>query len=226
MNNFNDKDIRSCLQTLKENYPQVQFARLIGPCAIYMNTHIENRSGILYTRVHHSSPLEKYTLPYVNGHAKSIYSDWLRSALFQAICSCSNVDDFQEERISLELTYLINGYSLSFVQTHLKHFFNYFNANEMQYSMRQSLYDPFRQQCFTYLESKRTPTEQHRDIDDSSPNIHFYYIYEYGSKCQFHRQFYHLWSQYFDHHPILSNKTFPIRISPKDFHSLNDLLTQ
>lgn len=162
-------------------------------------------------------------MPYVIGHSKLAYSDWLRSALIGAVCYCSSADDFNRERIYLELTYLINGYSLEFVDSHLQHFFDYFHATSERYRMNQAAYDKFRQRCFNYVQTKHNRQDQIRTFNNP---IHFNYIYEYGPRCQFNQQFNQLWSQYFNNHPLLSNKHCPVLLKTKHFHSLNDLLTQ
>ncbi|CAF1563519.1 unnamed protein product, partial [Adineta ricciae] len=113
--------------------------------------HIENQNGTLYSRVYYESTIQRYTLPYVIGHAKVVHSHWFRSALIRAVCYCTSVEDFQQERTYLELTLLINGYSLLFVETHVKHFFNHFHAQTLRFSRSQSAYDNFRQQWFTFV---------------------------------------------------------------------------
>lgn len=206
---------------MKEKCPQVQFQRLIGSSISYLNAYIENRHGQLYSQVNHNSTIERYTLPYVMGHSRLGYSDWLRSALIRAVCFCSLVDDFHQERIYLELVCLINGYSLPFVESHVQHFFNYFHAVNQRYSMDQSIYDKFRQQWLNYMEMQHKHSDHHQ-----GHLIHLNYFYEYGPRCRFNQEFHHLWSQYFNNHPLLSNENCKILLTTKHFRSLNVLLTQ
>ncbi|CAF4250121.1 unnamed protein product [Rotaria sp. Silwood2] len=107
------------------------------------------------------------------------------------------VDDFQQERIYLELTYLINSYSLLFVETHVKHFFNYFHAQIMRYSANQSTYDKFCPQWFKFVEQQHELSEQLQKFDNNGRLIQFNYIYDFGSRCRFNRDFYQLWFHYF-----------------------------
>jgi hypothetical protein len=78
----------------------------------YLNAYIANQNGRLYTRVYNDSAIQPYILPYVVGHSKVNHSDWIRTALLRAVCYCSSVEDFNQERIYIELTCLVNGYSL------------------------------------------------------------------------------------------------------------------
>ncbi|CAF3196107.1 unnamed protein product [Rotaria sp. Silwood2] len=110
---------------------------------------------------------------------------------------CTLVDDFQQERIYLELTYLINSYSLLFVETHVKHFFNYFHAQIMRYSANQSTYDKFCPQWFKFVEQQHELSEQLQKFDNNGRLIQFNYIYDFGSRCRFNRDFYQLWFHYF-----------------------------
>ena len=71
----------------------------IGLTANFLNAHIENRNGVLYSRVYHDPNMQKYTLPYAIGHSKVAHSHWLRSALIRAVRYCTSVHDFNQERI-------------------------------------------------------------------------------------------------------------------------------
>lgn len=225
-NQSNDKELERFLQAIKEQYPQVQFEETIESSTQYLNAYVENRHGKLYSRVNHNSTMERYALPYVMGHSKLAYSDWLRSALIRAVCYCSLVEDFHRERIYLELTCLVNGYSLLFVETHVQHFFNYFHASNQRYSMDQSMYNKFRQQWFDYMEKQHERSDQLQKLHNQGHLIHLNYIYEYGPRCKFNQDFQHLWSQYFNNHPSLSKEKCTILPTAKHLHSLNALLTQ
>ncbi|CAF1237136.1 unnamed protein product, partial [Rotaria sp. Silwood1] len=163
--------------------------------------------------------------PYVIGHSKSAYSDWLQSALIRAVCYCTSVEDFQQERTYLELTLLINGYSLLFVETHVKHFFNHFHAQTLRFSRSQSAYDNFRQQWFTFVEQRQELTQELQKFDQNDRLIQFNYIHDFGPRCRFNREFYQLWFHYFQQHPKLSQEKCKIILQAKHFHSLNSLLT-
>ena len=98
-----------------------------------MKAYTENRHGHLYNRVHHDAMIQRYTLSYVTGHSRLAHNDWLRLSLIRAVCLCSTPDDFIKERIYFEITFLVNGYSLMFVETYVQHFFHYFYATNLRY---------------------------------------------------------------------------------------------
>ena len=177
-------------------------------------------------RVSHAPTIPAYTLPYVVGHSKVNHSDWLRTVLLRAVCYCSSVDDFHQERIYLELTCLISGYSMRFVDSRVSHFFGYFQATALRYSGDQVVYDKFRRQCFDFMDMKRAFSSKLQHADDNGHLIRFYYRYDFGVRCQFYEQFHQLWIKHFDDHPTLSTKQTSILLKTKHVHSLNALLAQ
>ncbi|CAF1172266.1 unnamed protein product [Rotaria sordida] len=130
-NKSNALELETVLRTIRENHSNVHFQKLIGTSVQFVNTYIENRQRQLYSRIYHDLIIQSYTLPYVVGHSKLAHSDWFLSALIRAVCYCSSVEDFNQERIYLELPCLTNGYSLLFVEAHVQHFFNYFHTHAM-----------------------------------------------------------------------------------------------
>ncbi|CAF1279138.1 unnamed protein product [Rotaria sordida] len=217
-------ELETFLENIREQHQNVRFQKVIGTNVECFNAYIQNRQGQLYTRLHYDSNMPRYTLPYVMGHSKSAHSDWLRTALIRAVCYCISIDEFQHERIALELTYLINGYSLLFVETHVKHFFNYFHAETVRYSRNQNGYDTFRQQWFQFVEQRYELIEQLEKFNNDGRLIQFNYIYDFGPRCRFNREFYKLWIHYFEKHPILSEENSKVILTTKHFHSLNTLL--
>ncbi|CAF2793105.1 unnamed protein product [Rotaria sp. Silwood2] len=216
--------LEAFIEDLREQNGNVRFQKLIGPNVSFLNAYIENRQGQLYSRVHHDFNMPRYILPYVTGHTKSCHSGHLFLSLIRAVCYCTSVDDFQQERIYLEITYLINGYSLLFLETHVKRFFNYFDSETMRFSYNQNSYHKFRQLWFQYVQQRQEQSQQLQKFDDTNCLFQFDYIYDFGPKCRFNREFRRLWHDYFQHHPTLSEDNCHIILNPKNFHSLNSLL--
>jgi len=180
----------------------------------------------LYSRVYHESNLQRYTLPYVVGHSQVIHSDWLRSALIRAVCYCSSINDFNHERIYLALTYLVNGYSLLFIETRIQHFFHYFKADTIRYCMDQTAYNKFRRQILGFVDVQHQISDKNQQFDCKGQLFRFNYLYQYGSRCRFRHEFHRLWSEYFINHPMFSVKTAKIVLTTKHLHSLNALLSR
>jgi hypothetical protein len=211
---------------IAQGRPNVHIQTLIGSSVQLLNAYVENRNGQLYSRIYHEPTIQRYTLPYVVGHSKVNYSDWIRSALLRAVCYCSSVDDFNQERIYIELTCLVNGYSFIFVESRISHFYDYFRAANLRYDMDQKMYDKFRQQWFDLIDMQRVLSNKLQNFDDNGNLIRLNYLYEYGSRCQFNEEFYKIWIKHFHIDPILRQEKTAIILTSKHLHSLNALLAQ
>jgi len=197
-----------------------------GRCVNFLNTYIENCHGQLYTRVYHHPTMEKYTLPYVVGHAKLSHSHWLRTALMRAVRFCSNYQDFDRERIYLEISCLRNGYSIDFIETQLKHFYRYFNAEIIRFCMDQVVYDKFRRRLFDFIDHQRIMFDKWQQFEKNDRIIYLHYLYDYGPRDKFKEKFHQIWSAYLRLDPHLSNDKTKIILNTKHIYSLNALLAQ
>ena len=216
----------SLLESIQKQHPNVCFQFTTGVNIRFMDAHIENRRGSLYSQVHHNPDSSRYLLPYVTGHSVSNHSDWLRFALVRAVCYCTSVEDFNRERIYLELCFLVNGYSLLFVETRVGHFFAYFNMSDVRYSLDKTRYRQFRHQVFEWIDRHHRLSEDMQKFDDHGRLIRFTYLYEFGPRSQFDRELHRLWSNYFANHPILSGEQSKLVLTTKHYHSLNAVLTR
>jgi hypothetical protein len=222
--NGSGDELRRLLDSMTEKYPNVQMKIKMGSSVEYLNAFIENQNGQLYSRVYHDVSIQAYTLPYVMGHSKVEYSYWLRKALVRAVYYCSTVEDFQKERIYLEMSCLINGFSILFVETHIKHFFKYFNGESMRFCADQKRYHSFRCQIFDFLEAESEHLGRLQKQHDHDQLIRFNYIYEHGARCYFNEKFHQIWSYYFSGHQILRDAEATIVLRSKHYYSLNALL--
>ena len=221
------EELQNLLQQVQEQDTDVHQQIAISSTIQYMNAHLENRSGHVYSCVDHQRTfLQQYTLPYVVHHPIEEHSNWLRFALLRAVCYCTSVVDFVQERIYLELICLANGYSLYFVERRVDHFFRYFNANAMRYCQDQTLYERFRTQVFTFVEQQHLMSEKTQRFDDDRKLFHFHYLYEYGPRSKFDESFHRLWMQYFKEHRLFSPERSKIILTTKHQHSLNAVLAQ
>lgn len=214
------------LQTIRQRYPQVQLRTLIDTSLPFLNAYVANQEGRLFSRVYHDPTIQAYTLPYVVGHSKVNYSDWIRTALVRAVCYCSSVDDFNQERIYIELTCLVNGYSQRFVDSRVTNFYDYFEASTLRYSLDQIHYYKFRRHWFAFIDMQRAYSSNLQHLSDNGRLIRLHYLYEFGARCQFNQEFHKLWNQHFGTNPLLCKETTAIYLTTKHLHSLNALLAQ
>ena len=219
-------ELGALMHTLKQRYSNVQFDYRIGAKVHFLDAEIENRQGQLSTRVYHDPNMRQYTLPYVVGHAKCQHRDWFRWALNRAVCYCSSVDDFYQERLYLELACLINDYSLLFVETQVDHFFRFVHGSEMRYCVDKNKYHSFRHQWFELMGENYTRSMRVKEWDEQGQVIRLHYLYEIGPRCLFNREFKQLWLKYFEKHPTLSKDKVTMLHCSKHLYCLNSLLSK
>jgi hypothetical protein len=225
--NRSKDELVELLDNINENYrDHIHIETSIGRCVQFLNTHIENRHGHLYTRVYHDSQISKYTLPYVVGHVELNHSLWFRSTLIRAVRLCSKFADFQQEQIYLEMSCLLNGYSKDFIETQLKHFYIRFNAEKIRFCLDQTVYERLRHRLFDFINLQRTISDKTQALEDTEYIFRFSYPYDYGPYIKFKEKFHELWSTYLKDDCQLSHKDTKILLNTKHLFSLNTLLAR
>jgi hypothetical protein len=181
----------------------IRITRSFGSTIEFLDVLINNDHGQLKTSVYHKPAAEPYLLPYVSEHPRHIHCNTIKGALLRAIRLCSNVDDFDEERLQIELKLLLNGYPLKFVTYQFKRFFEQHNAyilileqpNEMIYqTLRKKLLAQLsrRQRQYNELISNDNNILQQQQ---SKITVHF--TFESGPMLQFKRELRRLWEKYY-----------------------------
>ncbi len=67
-------------------------------------------------------------MPFLSDHPHHIHRNIIKGALFRAVRLRSDVEDFNKERLNIELTLLLNGYPPKFVSYNFKRFFEQNNV--------------------------------------------------------------------------------------------------
>ncbi|CAF1485134.1 unnamed protein product [Adineta ricciae] len=222
--------VRQLIMQLNEQYPDIQLTVSIGKHVQFHNIDIENNHGQLEIRVYHPRTQQYFLLPYPtkqNDSPRLFYRQWFRFALIQAAHYCTNVDDFHHERRRLISTFLVNGYSLDFVERQQRKFFQSFNSNTTIDNILQintSTYRTFRYQLRTCLNAYRQNYEnEQRIVQQQQQLIHCYYLFDWGLRYQFNRRFWKLWLEIIDPELKSREKTLKIKLNTKHCYRSNDL---
>ncbi|CAF5133824.1 unnamed protein product [Rotaria sp. Silwood1] len=96
--NLSKEDILKELYETIKTYSNVKITTTISQSLEYLDVTIENNNGHLKISIYHKSASESYILPYESDHPRHIHA-----ALAQAARSCSNMEDFDMERLSTEM---------------------------------------------------------------------------------------------------------------------------
>ena len=204
----------------------VHLAINIGRSVHFLNVYIENQDGRLFTRVYHDPSVQKYTLPYVIGHSKVAHSHWLRSALIRAVRYCTSVDDFDQERIYLEVTCLANGYSLDFVEKRISHFYHHFDALSLRLSLDQHVYDRLRHRLFNFISEQQRFIDTQQELEMNNQLVRLSYRYQYGPRWTFNQKLHEMIAKILHTHVPSSQKKIKIILNTNHQYSLNALLSQ
>ena len=96
----------------------------------------------------------------------------------------------------------------------------------MRYTLDQTMYDKFRYHCFEWMDMQDELTDELQKVDNHGNLIHLSYLYQYGQRCQFNKEFHHICSKYLTNDEKLSEKIRTILLTSKHVPSLNALLSQ
>ena len=199
----------------------------------FLQLFIENRRGSLYTRCSRIDQRQSqlFLLPYTRDHPRLFHRQWFRFALIRAGLYCSSFEDFENERIYLEATLLANGYTLDFVEYHLRRFYVKFCPIQQQQQQQQQqlilnslTYNTLRRELFRFIEQEKNQMQYELQLNKSHQLIQLYYLFDWGSRRQFNRKFYELWSSIIEQDPKFKKYALTIRLQTKHCYSLNTLL--
>ena len=218
--------VRPLLEALDQKHPDIRIITTMGYSVDFLGVHIENRKGTLYTRVHHDPSSPRFLLPYVIHHPRLFYRQWSQWALTRAIRSCTSVNDFDRERLYIELTLLTHGYSLDFVQSMLTTFYVKHFATALQQYLDRTVYGTLRRRLIRTSDLEEQQRRQQLKWKSTNQLIHLHYLYDWGSRCQFNAKFKQLWSDLIEKDSTLSKYGLKLKLSSIHCYTLNSLLTQ
>jgi hypothetical protein len=221
-----DEKLQSLLDDVDRKHPHIRITRTIGSSVHFLDAFIENPGGYLRTHVHHDSNSQPYVLPYVIGHPRLIYRQWFRWALTRAVHYCKSVEDFDQERLNIELTFLANGYSLDFVNYHIKHFFDRHSVNALVWGLDGRVYEPFRTRLIQSIKREEEKYKQQQLLKSKNQLFHLHYLYDWGPRCQFKNQFKKLWLDSFKDDPRFAQSKLIVKLNTIHCYTSNALLAQ
>src|SRR5689334_7473100 len=79
----------------------IRITRSIGTAINFLDVSVINNQGQLKTTVYHKPAAEPYIMPFLSDHPHYIHRNLIKTALFRAVRLCSNVEDFDKERLNI-----------------------------------------------------------------------------------------------------------------------------
>ena len=186
--NKTSDELHAILDTIRHQTKNVQLDVAVGTTAHFLSAYIENQQGKLYSRVYQDPTTQKCTLPYVLDHASAAHSHWLRSALVRAARYCTSVNDFDRERLFLEITCLSNGYPIEFVAKRMDHFFKQFDASSLRLVLNQQAYEKLRRRLFSFINEQQHLSDVNHELEKQHLLVRLSYPYQFAPQHTFNEK--------------------------------------
>lgn len=186
------------LNRMEKKDPNIQISVSMGRTVEFLDVSITNDQGQLKTSVYHKPASEPYILPFSSEHPRHIHTNMIKGALYRAARLCSHVEDFDDERRRIEMTLLLNGYPLKYIDYHFKKFFHTYNVSSLLQHMDQTIYELFHRTILNQL-SRRERQEQMNDRLDilNRSIIPIEYTYESGPVLKLKKELLCLWKKHY-----------------------------
>jgi hypothetical protein len=209
---------------LDQQHPDIRITTSIGSNVLFLNAYIENQKGQLATRVYHEPTIQQYVLPYVVGHPRITYRQWFRSGLIRAARYSQTFDDFDQERIYIELTFLANGFSFDFVTSQVQQFFSFFNISTLPSAHNPLIYDALCIRLRRLIEQQQYHYQLQQTLESNNKLIHIHYLFDWGLRHQFNQKFHQLWKELVDQDSTFAKAELKIKLESRHCYSSNALL--
>lgn len=169
----------------------IKLAANISQHANFLDLHIENQDGILFTSVYHKPSYEPYYLPFNSIHPLHMKKNIPFTMLLRAIRYCSTFEAYQKERDQLKIALLSNQYPSQLIDQQFNYVFYKYDINQ---SLNIITYDEIRQKIIN------SPLQAKQPIDyGQTMFVHFTYC---SNMRSFPQKFHNLWLKYFSESPI------------------------
>ncbi|CAF4974299.1 unnamed protein product [Rotaria sp. Silwood1] len=104
----------------------------------------------LRTIINHDNDIEPRGLSFISDHSPVMYSTLIQACLMHAAVIRSKVSDFHNERFDVQIVFLNNGYSITFITEHVEQLFQDFHISNWKSNLNQNTYDKMREEIIEY----------------------------------------------------------------------------
>ncbi|CAF1353832.1 unnamed protein product [Rotaria sordida] len=174
----------------------IKLSEKIGSTADFLDLHMENQDGQLFTTIFQKPSYEPYYLPFNSIHPLHMKKNIVFTMLLRAIRYCSTFQDYLNEREKLRIALLLNKYTNKFIDEQFKNLLQKLNIQPLTCNN----YANYRQEVIGSPIKEIVPVDYGKTIF-----VHFTYC---SSMRTFPKKFHTLWKKYFGKSPI--NDVLPI----------------
>ncbi|CAF3270828.1 unnamed protein product [Rotaria sp. Silwood2] len=163
--NLTFDQVKQRLENAHRKDPNIRISYSIQSTIDFLDVTVSNDNSQLKTSIFHKPAAEPYILPYTSDHPRHVYHNIPYASLLRAARICSNVEDFDMERVRIDLSLLLNEYPPSFIS---KHFHRFFELNQAMPVL--ALLDP---QVYRELHQNllHKPTRKEKQLQDTTEDI-------------------------------------------------------
>jgi len=199
-----------------------------------LTVNITNENGRLKTMIYHKPTAEPYYLPYTSDHPHQYHRNIPYSTILRAARICSNVNDFNQERLRIEMTLLLCDYPPQIISNQFLRFFKQNNTELLIKRLDQYMYQCLHQNLLQH------PTPHTNQSNSSIQTLIQYpivlqqktydrrllyikYKFQSGLTTKFSSHFYQWWHKHYAY-PGSPVNSVNIRFLPKTNSTLERLL--
>ncbi|CAF2953462.1 unnamed protein product [Rotaria sp. Silwood2] len=215
--NLSQDQIKIELEKAAKKDSNIEITYTIASCIDFLDVVVNNNNGQLITSIYHKPAAEPYILPYTSDHPRHVHRNIPYAALLRAARICSNIDDFDMERVRIDMSLLLNDYPPDFILKHFLRFFQWNNALSVLQQLDVKVYHDLHQVLLYQPTRREKELLKMKSIEDGQipvalsknkpwdPNILYIpHRFESGPQLTFKRQFRSWWKKFFRFYSILA----------------------
>ncbi|CAF3946577.1 unnamed protein product, partial [Rotaria magnacalcarata] len=204
--NLSYVDIIKRLEEANKKDTNIKITYKVQSAVDFLDVAIENKNQQLTTSVFHKPAAESCVLPFSSDHPRYTHRNTIYCGLLRAVRFCSDVHHFDHERFNFELTLIISGYPLPFINHHFKRFFEANKAMNVWKHLDENIYQQFhRKLLYQSTRNEKRQLQINSTIDQYLPKpkiwdrqrLILHYKYESGPTIKYRRELRQLWQKYY-----------------------------
>jgi hypothetical protein len=202
-------EIKFKLDEANQKDINIKITYTINTSVDFLDITITNQSGQLKTSIYHKPAAEPYILPYSSDHPHHILRNIPYAVLLHAARICSHVDDFNSERIYIDVSLLLNNYPPNFISKQFYRFFHLNNAVSVLNQLDEQVYRQLHQKLLYQPTRREKQLNQMMEDPIETPAVlqpkiwntklmFPHYMFHSKQSHNFSQEFYKWWKTYYD----------------------------
>ncbi|CAF4037931.1 unnamed protein product [Rotaria sordida] len=121
--NENEIKVKKWLESANQFHPNIKLTYTVGKSIPFLDVLISNNNGILFSSVYHKPAAEPSLLSFLSDHPRHVFRNVIQTILMRAVRYSSTFQAFNNERRTIRLTLLLNGYPSTYINAQFQYFF-------------------------------------------------------------------------------------------------------